>query len=122
MLLQEEQYMIKWLSQYRTLENRQVVRLLKHSTEGFVHRALNRLEREGRIHQGDGYVGAEPGMAADRKLLDAIWVMLCFSDSIAPMAHYPAQYPSSLFFMKERSAYEVIVLEKPMRKTIKFSR
>ena len=112
MLIQEEQYIIKWLSQYRTLEQRQIHYLLRESSETFIVRTLSRLTREGYLFKNPEYVGLEPELNTDRKLLDAIWVMLRFSNEIGPMAHYPAQYPAQVFFMKGQTAYEIIVLER----------
>ena len=31
----------------------------------------------------------------------AVWVLLQFIDRVDPMAHYPATYPSQIFFLKE---------------------
>ena len=39
-----------------------------------------------------------------------IWVLLRFIDKVEPMAHYPAVYPSQLFFLKENVGYEIVVL------------
>ena len=33
-----------------------------------------------------------------------------FIEKIDPMAHYPATYPSQLFFLKENTGYEILVL------------
>ena len=40
----------------------------------------------------------------------AVWVLLKFIDYVDPMAHYPAVYPSQLFFLKENIGYEIVVL------------
>ena len=40
----------------------------------------------------------------------AVWVLLKFIDFVDPMAHYPAVYPSQLFFLKENTGYEIVVL------------
>ncbi len=112
MLLPEEQYIMKWMSQYRVLELQQINHMMKGSAEGFVTRSLNRLAREGYLFKDWVYAYVEPNLPVDQKMLDAIWVMLRFSNNIEPLAHYPAQYPSQVFFIKDQSAYEIIVLEK----------
>lgn len=40
----------------------------------------------------------------------AVWVLLKFIDSVDPMAHYPATYPSQIFFLKDNVGYEIVVL------------
>ena len=39
-----------------------------------------------------------------------MWVLLQFIDRVEPLAHYPATYPSQLFFLKENTGYEIVVL------------
>lgn len=33
-----------------------------------------------------------------------------YSDRVDPMAHYPAVYPSQIFFLKENTGYEIVTL------------
>ena len=40
----------------------------------------------------------------------AVWVLLQFIDRVEPLSHYPATYPSQLFFLKENTGYEIVVL------------
>lgn len=37
-------------------------------------------------------------------------MLLKFIDYVDPMAHYPAVYPSQIFFLKENVGYEIVVL------------
>ena len=46
----------------------------------------------------------------DQRLILAVWVLLHFIDHVDPLAHYPAVYPSQLFFLKENMGYEIVVL------------
>ena len=95
MLLTDEQYVIKWLSQYGPLPKAQVVRLLRDKSPTTAERLLNRMKRDQRIADvGDGYYLG----------------LLQFIDRVEPLAHYPATYPSQLFFLKENTGYEIVVL------------
>ena len=113
MLLTDEQYVIKWLSQYGPLPKAQVVRLLRDKPPATAKRILNRMKRDHRIADvGDGYyLGLDPyctpGPAGHP---GAVWVLLQFIDRVEPLAHYPATYPSQLFFLKENTGYEIVVL------------
>lgn len=46
----------------------------------------------------------------DQRTILAVWVLLRFIDYVDPMAHYPAVYPSQIFFLKENTGYEIVVL------------
>ena len=110
MLLQDEQYVIKWLSQYGALEYEQVLRLLNKpvSTAEKIIRNLKRwlyiTDIEG------GYLGIDPTVRPDPKTIAAVWVLLKYGTEVAPMEHFPATYPSQLFFLKQQTGYEIIVI------------
>ena len=112
MLLTDEQYVIKWLSQYGPLPKAQVVRLLRDKSPTTAERLLNRMKRDQRIADvGDGYyLGLDPYCTPDQRVILAVWVLLQFIDRVEPLAHYPATYPSQLFFLKENIGYEIVVL------------
>ena len=112
MLLTDEQYVIKWLSQYGPLPKTQVVRLLRDKSPTTAERLLLRMKRDQRIADvGDGYyLGLDPYCTPDQRAILAVWVLLQFIDRVEPLAHYPATYPSQLFFLKENTGYEIVVL------------
>lgn len=112
MLLTDEQYVIKWLSQYGPLPKTQVVRLLKDKSPATAERLLLRMKRDHRIADvGDGYyLGLDPYCTPDQRIILAVWVLLQFISHVDPLAHYPATYPSQLFFLKENTGYEIVVL------------
>ena len=112
MLLPDEQYVLKWLSQYGALARTQVVRLLRHKPPDIIEKILRSLKRQCLIEEiSDGYyLGLDPQHQPDQRTILAIWVLLKFIDHVEPMAHYPAVYPSQLFFLKENVGYEIVVL------------
>ena len=58
-----------------------------------------------------GYYLALDGLCKpDQRTILAVWVLLRFIDYVDPMAHYPAVYPSQIFFLKENTGYEIVVL------------
>ena len=87
MLLQEEQYIIHWLTEYGPLPKAQIVRMLKDKPPKTAEMC-------------------QP----DQRMILAVWVLLQFIDRVDPMAHYPATYPSQIFFLKEDIGYEIVVL------------
>ena len=112
MLLQDEQFVIKWLSQYGGLPKTQVLRLLNKPSEATAQKILKGMIRSQRIADSGGgyYIGLDSLCKPDQRLILAIWVLLRFIDKVDPLAHYPATYPSQLFFLKENTGYEIVVL------------
>ena len=112
MLLNDEQYVIKWLSQYGALPKTQVIRLLRDKTPETDGKIIRNLKREMRIADVGGgyYLGLDQMCKPDQRVILAVWVLLKFIDFVDPMAHYPATYPSQIFFLKENTGYEIVVL------------
>lgn len=111
MLLQDEQYVVKWLSQYGALPKTQVIKMLKKKPQT-AEKILRSLKKQMRIADVSGgyYVGLDSMCQPDQRTILAVWVLLKFIDSVDPMAHYPAVYPSQIFFLKENIGYEIVVI------------
>ena len=112
MLLQDEQYVVKWLTQYGALTKTQVIRLLKNKTPKTAEKIIRNLKQQFMISdiRGGYYLGTDLMTQPDQRIILAVWVLLKFIDKVEPMAHYPASYPSQLFFLKEDIGYEIVVL------------
>lgn len=111
MLLQDEQYVVTWLSQYGVLTKKQIVKMLKKSNST-ADRILANLKKRFMICPiSDGfYYGVDPMCTPEQRTIQAVWVLLHYFDKIAPLAHYPASFPSQIFFLKENVGYEIVVL------------
>ena len=112
MLLQEEQYIIHWLTEYGPLPKAQIVRMLKDKPPKTAEKIIRALKNEVMLHEISGgyYLGVDPMCQPDQRMILAVWVLLQFIDRVDPMAHYPATYPSQIFFLKEDIGYEIVVL------------
>ena len=112
MLLQEEKYIIHWLTQYGALTKTQVVRMLPDKPPETTEKIIRNLKRELMISELSGgyYLGVDPACQPDQRIILAVWVLLQFIGKVEPMAHYPATYPSQLFFLKKQMGYEIVVL------------
>ena len=112
MLLQEEQYVVKWLTQYGALTKTQVIRLLKDKTPKTAEKIIQNLKQQFMVSdiRGGYYLGTDRMTQPDQRIILAVWVLLKFIDKVEPMAHYPASYPSQLFFLKEDIGYEIVVI------------
>ncbi len=80
--------------------------------ENTVEEILRNLKKQMQIADVSGsyYVGLDPMCRPDQRIILAVWVLLKFIDYVDPMDHYPAVYPSQLFFLKENIGYEIVVL------------
>lgn len=68
---------------------------------------------------GGYYVGLDAMCQPDQRTILAVWVLLKFIDLVDPMAHYPATYPSQIFFLKENVGYEIVVLYEGEQRLLK---
>ena len=111
MLLQDEEYIIKWLSQYGALLKTQLVRMLQKPTKT-AEKIIRNLKNYNMVEEvGNGYyIGIDAMSLPNQRMITAIWVLLKFIDKVNPMEHYPASYPSQIFFLKENVGYEIVVL------------
>lgn len=112
MLLDDERHVVKWLSQYGALPKAQVIRLLRDKSPQTAEKIIRNLKRDLRISDVGGgyYLGLDDMCKPDQRIILAVWVLLRFIDYVDPMAHYPAVYPSQLFFLKGNTGYEIVVL------------
>lgn len=111
MLLPDERHVVRWLSQYGALPRAQLLRMLQ-KPRTTAEKILRNLKKQMQIADvcGGYYVGLDPLCQPDQRTVLAVWVLLKFIDRVSPMAHYAAAYPSQLFFLKENTGYEVVVL------------
>ena len=112
MLLPDEQYVIKCLSQYGPLTKTQVRRLLYNKPKKTTEKIISALKHQLMISpiSGGYYFGLDPLDKPDQRMVTAVWVLLRFIGQIEPMSHYPASYPSQIFFLKNDVGYEIVVL------------
>lgn len=111
MLLQEEMLILQWLSQYGVLTRKQLIRMLQKET-ATVERIIKSMRKRMMVAEISGgyYIGLDPFCRPDQRTILAVWVLLKFIKDVDPMAHYPASYPSQIFFLKENTGYEIVVL------------
>jgi len=111
-LLQDEQYVIRWLTQYGALTKTQVIRMLHDKPPNTAEKIINNLKRQLLISEISGgyYLGLDSMVQPDQRMISAVWVLLRFITQVEPMAHYPASYPSQIFFLKGDVGYEIVVL------------
>ena len=87
MLLTDEQYVVKWLSQYGALPRAQIIKMLQKPPQT-AEKILRNLKRQMRIADVSGgyYIGLDPMCQPDQRIILAIWVLLRFIDKVEPGA------------------------------------
>ena len=90
MLLQEEQHIVHWLTEYGALTKTQVIRMLKDKPPQTAEKIIRGLKRDVLLYDISGgyYLGVDPMCQPDPRMILAVWVLLQFIDKVEPMAHY----------------------------------
>ena len=103
MLLEDERYLLKWLSQYGTMTRAQAIKMLRkpEPTATKIIRNLVREQRIAELNKGE-VLALDELCKVNPKMDTAIWILLQFVDKVRPL--------SQLFFLKENVGYEVVVL------------
>lgn len=111
-LLKDEKKVVWWLQQYGPLPYRQIERLLHSRTKVAVEKIIRNVKRMGyAVDVENGYyLALSPQDKPDQRRILALWVLLEFIGAVDPMSHAPTEFPSSVFFLKENTGYEIIVL------------
>ena len=112
MLLPDEQYILRCLNQYGPLARTQVIRLLHDKPQKTVEKIISNLKHQCMLSEISNryYIGLDKMDKPDQRMISAVWVLLRFIEQVEPMAHYPASYPSQIFFLKNHVGYEIAVL------------
>lgn len=111
-LLEEEKIITEALSKYGCLRWEQLIKLIYNKKEETAQRILVGLKKRQLIleDEGSGYVRLDPRTQSDDKMIRAFWILLQYVNKISPREHYPANYPSEIFFLKQGVQYEIVVL------------
>ena len=74
MLLQEEQYIIHWLTEYGPLPKAQIVRMLKDKPPKTAEKIIRALKNEVMLHEISGgyYLGVDPMCQPDQRMILAV--------------------------------------------------
>ena len=112
-LLYDEKNVLRWLTQYGPLQKTQLVKLLNIESLKTCGRILKNLRKSYNVVDLDQgrYYTTDPFARPDPSMITAIWVLIKFANQIDPHAHHPAEIPAQVFFLKENTSYEIIVLQ-----------
>lgn len=110
-LLKEEKLVINCLKIYSCLRWEQLMALMPNKPEETAQKILVGLKKRQYIVEDEaGYVKLDPRTEPNQKTISAFWILLKYFDKINPDAHYAADYPSEIFFLRDNVQYEIVVL------------
>jgi len=113
MLLPDERNVVQCLTQYGPLLRTQIERLLYDKPRSTFDKIIRNLLREYRVAPVPGrYLGLDPLHEPNDRMVLAVWMLLKYIEQIEPMAHYPADFPAQIYFLKNNVGYEIVVLGK----------
>lgn len=111
-LLEDERLILRWLSEYGLLERQQLQHLLYGKSERSMNGIFRNLKRGRYITEieNGNYLALDRYCEPQQRMVTAVWVLLQFVEQIAPDAHRQADTPAQIFFLKDKTAYEIVVL------------
>lgn len=111
-LLDEEQLIIRWLTQYGPMTKGMIGKLLHYKSSDTVGRILIGLKRRNYITMTADHscFATDRFSQIDPKMHEALLVLFQFVEQIDPNTHYAADLPAQIFFLKENTGYEIVVL------------
>lgn len=111
-LMEEEQLVLRWLSEYGPMTKEMIQRLLHYKPKETVSRILSGLKRRRYITEIENhrYLAINPYCKVDPRMHEALWVLFQFAEHVEPHAHRTAEAPAQIFFLKEQFGYEIVVL------------
>lgn len=111
-LMEEEQLVIRWLTQYGPMSKSMIRKLLHYKTSVTVGRILTGLRRRNYITEiEDGrYFATDKFCKVDSRMQEALWVLFHFVEQVRSSAHHVGEDPVQIVFLKDGFGYEIVVL------------
>ena len=110
-LLPDEQLIINCLRQYDCLRREQLIQLLYYKPRDIAEKIIASLiKRQFLIADESDNIKHDPRCSYEFKTEMAFWVLLKYISAIKPEEHYKANYPSEIYFLKDKNQYEIVVL------------
>jgi len=119
-LLKEERLILNCLRIYECLRYEQLLTLINNKPEDTAKKIINGLKKRQYVFEDEaGYVKIEPKTEPDQKTISAFWILLQYIGKITQDAHYRANFPSEIFFLRNNVQYEIIVINQDEENLLK---
>lgn len=117
----KESLIKQWISQYGALPRMQIKKMLNEDKDSSATNIIRNLVRRGELFEQEGgvFLALDPRQRKSERVIKALWVLIDYSDRVKPDEHYPAEFPSEIYFIgkkddseySENQEYEILVLE-----------
>lgn len=117
----KESLIKQWISQYGALPRMQIKKMLNEDKDSSATNIIRNLVRRGELYEQEGgvFLALDPRQRKSERTIKALWVLIEYSDRVKPDEHYPAEFPSELYFIGKKDdspnspsqEYEILVLE-----------
>ena len=109
MLLADERKIISCLSRYGVLKQKQLEMLFPETSPEMIERIFRGLKKSQMVLEDeDDCLKLDPRSKKENDTITAFWVLLKFISKINPEDHYPANYPAQIYFLKDKTEYEIM--------------
>lgn len=117
----KESLIKQWISQYGALPRMQIKKMLNEDKDSSATNIIRNLVRRGELFEQEGgvFLALDPRQRKSERVIKALWVLIDYSDRVKPDEHYPAEFPSEIYFIgkkddspnSESQEYEILILE-----------
>lgn len=108
----EEQLIVDALRQYGCLKKEQLILMIHYKPRELVERILIGLAKRQVIFIDESdNVKLDLRCDYNYQTEIAFWILLKYIMVIKPSEHYAANYPSQIYFLKDKNQYEIVVLK-----------
>ncbi len=110
----DEKLVKQWISMYGALPRMQIKCLLNKNKDSDATNLIKYLVKKGELYEQEGgvFLALDPRQRKSERVIKALWVLIQYRDRVKPDEHYPAEFPSELYFLKDNQEYEIFVLNK----------
>ncbi len=110
----DERLVKQWLSMYGALPRMQIMKLLNKNKISDATNLIKGLVKRGELYELDGgvFLALDPRQRMSERIIKALWVLIYYREKVEPDNHYPADFPSEIYFLKDNQEYEIFVLNK----------
>lgn len=103
--------LLECIMKYEYLERKQLIYFAKllGFDEKHARKTIDIIVKEKLLFANEnGDILITPNAIKDHSLISSFWVLCEFIKAINPRNHFRAQYPSDIFFIKDRTQYEIM--------------
>lgn len=110
----DERLVKQWISMYGALPRMQIKKLLNKSNDNVAKNIIKHLVLRGELYEQESgvFLALDPRQRKNERVIKALWVLIHYREKVKPDEHYPAEFPSEIYFLKDNQEYEIFVLNK----------